>query len=104
MCLISETLETDNYKIERLQNLKDKVILISLSNNRLVWYCDNLTTCIHPILRERNISVNLYLEIICFLSANAFANGFYANSIYDKRASLACALKPQHQLKSLRPL
>ena len=75
MSLISETDETFKYKINTRQDLKDKLTLISLPNNWLVWYRDNLTTFILPSLIERNISVDLYLEINCFLSAKAFANG-----------------------------
>ena len=90
MSLISETEETQKYKIKTLQDLKDKLILISLPNNWLVWHRDNLcTTFIHPSMTERNISVDMYLEINCFLSATAFLNGqnisISANSITDIR-------------------
>ena len=56
MSLISETEETDKCKIKTLQNLKDEVTLISLPNNWLVWFCDNVTTFILSILREEYFS------------------------------------------------
>ena len=52
----SGTEETDKCKIKTLQNLKDKATLISLPNNWLVWYCDNVTTFILSILREEYFS------------------------------------------------
>ena len=90
-----------------LQDLKDKLTLISLPNNWLVWYRDNLTTFILPSLIERNISVDLYLEINCFLSANAFANvqNIYitANSITDIRQieSILCEISSKYTSKSI---
>ena len=75
MSLVSETEVTDRYKIKTLQDLNDKLTLISLPSDWLVWYRDNLTTFILPSLRERNISIDLYLEINCFLSTDAYANG-----------------------------
>ena len=89
MRLVTETEETDKYKIITLQDQKDKLTLISLPNNWLVWYRDDITTFFHPSLIERNITVDLYLEINCFLSTNAFANGqnisIKINSITDIR-------------------
>ena len=65
------------------------MILNSLPNDWLVWYREDLITFILPSLRVCNISVELYLEINCFLSTNAFANGqnisISANSISDIR-------------------
>ena len=107
MSLISETEETYKYKINTLQDLKDKLTLISLPNNWLVWYRDDLTTFILPSLIERNISVDLYLEINCFLSANAFANGqnisITANSITDIRQieSIICEISSKYTSKSI---
>ena len=75
MSLVTETEETDKYKITTLQDLKDRLTLISLPNNWLVWYRDNITTFFHPSLIERNFTVSLYLEINCYLSTNAFAYG-----------------------------
>ena len=89
MSLVSETEETDRYKIKTLQNLNYKLTLISLPSDWLVWYRDNLTTFILPSLRDRNISIDLYLGINCFLSTNAHANGqsisISANLISDIR-------------------
>ena len=81
--------------------------LISLPNNWLVWYRDDLTTFILPSLIEGNISVDLYLEINCFLSANAFANGqnisITANSITDIRQieSILCEISSKYTSKSI---
>ena len=89
MRLVTETEETDKYKITTLQDLKDKLTLISLPNNWLVWHRDIITTFFHPSLIERNITVNLYLEINCYPSTNAFAYGqnisITINSITDIR-------------------
>ena len=49
-------------KTPALQDLKDNLTLISLPNNWLVWYGDDLATFILPSLIERNISVDLYPE------------------------------------------
>ena len=89
MSLVTETEETDKYKITTLQDIEDNLTLISLPNNWLVWYRDNITTFFHPSLIEWNITVNLYHEINCFLSTNAFANSqnisITINSITDTR-------------------
>ena len=76
--------------------------LISLPNNWLVWYRDNLTTFILPSLIEQNISVDLYLEINYFLSANAFTNGrnisITSNTITDIRQieSILCEISSNY--------
>ena len=62
--------------ITNLQDLKDKLFLINLRNNWLVWYRDDTTiTFIHPNMVERSISVNLYLEINSYLVASAWLQG-----------------------------
>ena len=75
MSLVSETEETGKYKIKTRRDLTDMLTFIYLPSDWLVWYRDNLTTFILPSLRERKISIDLYLEINCFLSINAYANG-----------------------------
>ena len=62
MRLISETDKTFQYKINTQQDLKDRLTLISLPNNWIVWYRNNLTTFILPSQIKRNISVDHYLE------------------------------------------
>ena len=52
--------------INTLQDIKDKLALISLSNNWLVWCHDNLTIFSPPNLIERNISVASILKLIVF--------------------------------------
>ena len=102
MNLTSETEETVKYKVNTLQDVKDKLSLISLSNNWLVWYQDNLTTFILTSLIEQNISMDLYLEINCFLSANAFTNGrnisITSNTITDIRQieSILCEISSKY--------
>ena len=106
MSLTSETEETVKYKVNTLQDVIDKLTLISLPNNWLVWYRDNLTTFILPILIEQNISVDLYLEINCFLSANAFTNGrnisITSNTITDIRQieSILCQISSNYSSMS----
>ena len=75
MSLTSETEETVKYKVNTLQDVKDKLTHISLPNNRLVWYRDNISTFILHSLNKQNISVDLHIEINCFLYANVFTNG-----------------------------
>ena len=49
MSLVTDTEETDKYKITTLQDLKDKLTLISLPNVWLVWYRGNITTFFTPV-------------------------------------------------------
>ena len=49
MSLVTETEETDKYKITTLQDIEDNLTLISLPNNWLVWYRDNITTFFTPV-------------------------------------------------------
>ena len=50
--------------------------LISLPNSWLVWFRDeNNVTFVLAIMAERNISVDLYLEINAYLSTSAYFNG-----------------------------
>ena len=65
MSFIFETEETYEYKINTLQDLKYKLTFNYFPNYWLVCYRDNFTTFILPNLIERNISLDLYLEINC---------------------------------------
>ena len=104
--LTSKPEETVKYKVNTLQDVKYKLTLISLPNNWLVWYRDNLTTFILPSLIEQNISVDLYLEINCFLFAIAFMNGrnisITSNTITDIRQieSILCEISSNYSSMS----
>ena len=76
LSLLSDSEEKKKYMITNLRDLKDKLFLINLQNNWLVWYRDDTTiTFIHPNMVERSISVNLYLEINSSLVASAWLQG-----------------------------
>ena len=84
MSLTSETEETVKYKVNTLQDVKYKLTLISLPNNWLVWYRDNLTTFILPSLIEQNISVDLLKLIVsirkCFYEWTKYFYYFQYNN------------------------
>ena len=76
LSLRSESEEKRKFIVNSLKDLKDKLTLISLPNSWFVWFRDenNITFALAK-MTERNMSVNLYLEINSYLSTSAYFHG-----------------------------
>ena len=100
LSLLSESVEKHKYIKTNLQDLRAKLILIALPDNCLVWYPNNHNTrFIQPNMVERNVSVDLYLEVNNILSISAWWHGVSVHlsviqsMIFDK-LNLNCMKSP----------
>ena len=75
LSLRSKSEEKGKFVVNSLQELKDKLTLISLPNSWLVWSRESNITFVLALMAERDISVDLYIEINAYLSTSAYFNG-----------------------------
>ena len=83
LSLKSEKDDKEKYIVNTLQDVKDKLNLLSLPNNWLFWFSShNCIRFILPKMVNLNISVDVYLEINIHLSANIYLYGqIFSHSI-----------------------
>ena len=74
--LKSENIELERFSVGCIQEIKDKLSLITLPTDCLVWFStDNCIKLFLPKMDDHKISVDVSLEINSYLSVNGYLYG-----------------------------
>ena len=105
LSLKSENIELERFSVGCIQEIKDKLSLITLPTDCLVWFStDNCMRLFLPKMDDHKISVDVSLEINSYLSVNGYLYGQVSslshNSITDIRQIETLFSEITHKLNS----
>ena len=105
LSLKSENIELERFSVGCIQEIKDKLSLITLPTDCLVWFStDNCIRLFLPKMDDHKISVDVSLEINSYLSVNGYLYGqvfsLSHNSITDIRQIETLFSEMTHKLNS----